>query len=172
MSKDIHILIADDDSDTLEMLRVFFEFNGWQCDAARSPSEAVSLINAKLAASAEHYDAVLMDINFFGDANTPRETGIGLVSDMKESGCHIPVVFISAYVNPIIAEQIKELGARYLTKPLDLDELFVMVVEAINANRSRPDFAIEEDLPVTRSNALLAAIFEARAHMNAKEIYG
>ncbi len=65
------ILLADDQQDIRESLRLLLKNEGYETYAAASPSEALVAIEAR------EFDAVLMDLNYTRDTTSGRE---GLIS--------------------------------------------------------------------------------------------
>jgi CheY-like chemotaxis protein len=139
MANKVHILVVDDEPDTLLLFAQFFSAKGWLVDVAETPNQMIESVNRKLASAFAHYDAIICDINFFGQGETPRITGVAAIEDLRQADCHMPVIFVSGYVNQIIREQIKNVGGLVLSKPVDLDELFNLTLNSIEKTRANFD---------------------------------
>lgn len=64
------------------------------------------------------------------DAMMPRLDGLGLVRSLRERGCTVPIVMISANnVDP------KPTGVHFVAKPFDIDRLLTAVDEAMANGR-------------------------------------
>src|SRR3954468_2522994 len=70
------ILIADDQPDLLDALRLLLKGQGIAIDAVTSPEAAVAALQA------EPFDLVLMDLNYTGDTTSGRE-GIDLLARVQ-----------------------------------------------------------------------------------------
>ena len=68
----------------------------------------------------------------FLDLRMPGLNGWGILEQLRAKGiCHLPVVLLSAYCDPVAREKSAELGAwGYLSKPFQADDL-TRVLEAI-----------------------------------------
>ena len=75
------ILIADDQPDLLDALRLLLKGQGIDYDAVTSPEAALSALQSRA------FDLVLMDLNYTGDTTSARE-GIDLPRACSRStGC-------------------------------------------------------------------------------------
>ena len=66
------VLIADDQADVLEALRLLLKGEGYQIESAASPPAITDALEAR------EFDAVLMDLNYTRDT-TSGEEGLELV---------------------------------------------------------------------------------------------
>src|SRR5574340_1008210 len=64
------ILIADDQADVLEALRLLLKGEGYQIESATSPAGIVSALEAR------DFDVVIMDLNYTRDTTSGQE-GLG-----------------------------------------------------------------------------------------------
>src|SRR5580704_6506452 len=70
------ILIADDQADVLNALRLLLKGQGYETEAVTSPAELLKAITAR------QFDLLLMDLNYARDTTSGRE-GLDLLSDLK-----------------------------------------------------------------------------------------
>jgi len=70
------VLIADDQPDVLEALRLLLKGEGYKIDSAGSPAAILEAIDS------DEYDAVLMDPNYARDT-TPGQEGLDIVSQIR-----------------------------------------------------------------------------------------
>jgi len=61
------VLVADDQSDIREALRLLLRREGYEIHGAASPSEALAALEAR------EFDAVLMDLNYARDTTSGQE---------------------------------------------------------------------------------------------------
>lgn len=112
------ILIADDDQDLLEVMRQFFENNGFRVFTASSGLEAVSV------AGEEKIDILLLDWDM------PMGNGAGVIEMLaeKESTRDIPIVVLSGIRIKAMTKTAFALGVKAcLEKPCDNDILLTTV---------------------------------------------
>jgi len=130
-----YILCADDDKDTLGIMRQMVNTLGWTGDFTDTAQGILDCINERCEDyTARCFDAVITDINYFdqiGTATGPRLTGIGVAREIRKKLDSLPIVFASAFVNSIIREEVRRLGADIFSKPVEYDELFYVVARAI-----------------------------------------
>jgi two-component system NtrC family response regulator len=110
------ILVVDDEEAQRKVLAGFLRKRGYEVLTAASVDEALDLARAKTI------DLVLTDLRM------PERTGLDLVQDLRGVNPEIPVVVITAFGSVDSAvNSLKGGAADYLTKPVDLDELEVIV---------------------------------------------
>lgn len=106
------ILIVDDDSAHLSMLRTVMSGWGYQTVEAEDGADAISEVREK------PFDCILMDVRM---ANIG---GIEALQEIKLINPAIPIIIMTAFSSVDTAVQAMKLGAYdYLTKPLNFDEL-------------------------------------------------
>ncbi len=115
-----HLLIVDDDLNTLASLARAFRMSGYEATVSDSATKALRLIN-------EHqYDLILSDVVM------PGKDGISLLEDLKSLGCSIPVVMVSGQATLEMAVKATRLGAvDFLEKPLSTEKLLLTVQNAL-----------------------------------------
>ena len=78
------ILIADDQKDVLEALRLLLKPEGYQIDPAASPAGVLRAVERR------EYDVVLIDLNYARDT-TSGEEGLELLGDCVQSMTRFPL---------------------------------------------------------------------------------
>ena len=110
------VLVVDDEKNQREMLTGFLIKKGYQAIGCQSAPEAISMIKE------QPVDVVLTDHQM------PEMTGLELLTQIKKINPEILVIIFTAYGTIEMAVQAMKDGAyHYLTKPVDLDELTVML---------------------------------------------
>ncbi len=110
------ILIVDDDKAHLSMLETVLKSLGHSIECACDGGDAIK------AAQNNPYDLILMDVRM---ANIG---GIEALKEIKRINPAIPVIIMTAYSSVDKAVNAMKLGAcDYLTKPLNFDELKIIV---------------------------------------------
>ena len=112
----LNILIVEDGQSQREMLRDFLISEGHAVTEAENGEAAVS------AVSNRHFDLLLLDYKM------PGMSGLEVLEEVKKINHEIDVVIITAYGTIETAvEAIKAGAVDYITKPIELDELLILV---------------------------------------------
>jgi len=115
------ILIVDDEPTHLKMLEAVLSAEGYQIHQAEDGQTAIDAVEERF------YDLILMDIRM------NRMGGIEALKRIKEISSGIPVIMMTAYSSVSTAVDALKSGAYdYLTKPLDIDELKILVNKALH----------------------------------------
>jgi DNA-binding NtrC family response regulator len=116
MNKDANsplILIADDQPDVLEALRMLLKTEGYRIETAMSPSGVMQSLEK------HDYDAVLMDLNYARDTTSGQE-GLDLLSRIQITDSTLPVIVMTAWGSVEVAVEAMHRGARdFVQKPWD-----------------------------------------------------
>jgi two-component system, NtrC family, nitrogen regulation response regulator NtrX len=111
-----HLLLIDDDPNTLASLSRAFRLAGYEATVCDSAARALEMIRA------DRFDLI------FSDVVMPGKDGISLLEDLKAAGVTTPVVMISGQASVEIAVRATRLGAiDFLEKPLSTEKLLVTV---------------------------------------------
>jgi two-component system, NtrC family, response regulator AtoC len=111
------VLIADDDTTIVELLRDLLTENGYAVESAASGTAVLD----KLQTDAP-FDLLLVDLQM------PGINGLDLMERLRSAGNEIPVIMMTAHGTSSIAIRAMQMGAYdYLQKPFDLDEVLVVV---------------------------------------------
>ncbi|RKH22049.1 sigma-54 dependent transcriptional regulator [Corallococcus sp. CA031C] len=107
------ILVADDQPDVLEALRLLLKRDGYTVVSAQSPSGVLATLDA------EDVELVLMDLNYARDTTSGRE-GLDLLGQLRARDALLPVVVMTAWGSVEGAVEAMRAGARdYVQKPWD-----------------------------------------------------
>ena len=90
MSPTAHVLVADDQPDVREALRLLLKGEGYAIETAASPAAVLAAVQAS------DFDAVLLDLNYARDTTTGRE-GLELVSQLQALDATLPTVVMTAW---------------------------------------------------------------------------
>src|SRR5262245_50835474 len=111
------ILIADDQSDVLEALRLLFKGGGYESESVTSPGAAFEAIRRQT------FDLALIDLNYARDTTSGKE-GLDLLSRITALDQSLPVVVMTAWGNIELAVEAIRRGARdFVTKPWENERL-------------------------------------------------
>ena len=124
------ILIADDQGDVLESLRLLLKPEGYAVETAHSPDEAAA------AVAVREFDAALVDLNYSREATSGAE-GLELLEKLQGVDSTLPVVVMTAWGSVEIAVQAIRLGARdFIEKPWDNDRLLTILRNQVDLCRA------------------------------------
>ena len=115
------VLIADDQADVLEALRLLLKPEGYVIDTASSPAQVVRALELK------DYDVVLIDLNYSRDT-TSGDEGLDLLSRIRLADESLPVVVMTAWGSVDVAVESMRRGAHdFVQKPWDNERLLTIV---------------------------------------------
>ena len=114
----LRILVVDDSSDTVEMLRTLLEMDGAMVTTAGSGSEALEIIEREI------FDVILSDISM------PGMDGFELLSRLRKlpNGREVPVLALTGFGRVEDVERAQAEGFfAHITKPVDVGEIVSML---------------------------------------------
>ena len=115
------ILIADDQRDVLEALRILLKGEGYQTDTVTSLGAIFSALEKK------DYALLMMDLNYTRDTTSGQE-GLEVIPRLQETDSTLPVVVMTAWATVDLAVEAMKLGARdFITTPWDNERLLTIV---------------------------------------------
>jgi two-component system response regulator HydG len=115
------ILVVDDEQSHRTMLKAVLGKEGFEVSEADDGTSAVKAVEN------DTFDLILMDIRM-----TDMD-GIEAITEIKKFSPSIPVIMMTAYASVKTAVEALKSGAYdYLTKPLDMDELKILIRKALN----------------------------------------
>ena len=119
-----HLLIVDDDPNTLASLARAFRLAGHDATVADRASRALELVRA------QSFDLI------FSDVVMPDKDGITLLEEMRAAGVTTPVVMMSGQATLDMAIRATRLGAHdFLEKPLSTEKLLLTLETVLKLKR-------------------------------------
>src|ERR1700719_4140594 len=111
------VLVADDQRQGREGLRLLLKAEGFEAVMASSPAEVVA------AAATRDLDVALIDLNYSRDTTSGRE-GLDLLGRLRDLDAALPVVVMTAWASIDLAVAAMRQGARdFLEKPWENQRL-------------------------------------------------
>ena len=134
------ILIADDQPDVLEALRMLLKSEGYRIDAATSPAGITQALEK------HDYDAVLMDLNYARDTTSGQE-GLDLLSRIQMLDNSLPIIVMTAWGSVELAVEAMQRGAcDFVQKPWENVRLLTILKTQIDLKRAlRKGQRLEEE---------------------------
>jgi len=163
------ILIADDQPDIIEALRLLLKGEGYQTEAVKSPAAAIKAIESR------DYALLLMDLNYARDTTSGQE-GLDLLARVQSLDGTLPVVVMTAWASVDLAVEAMRRGARdFITKPWDNPRLLAIVrnqIELGSAVRSYRRLEQENQLlrgkggtPLIAQSAIMRPVLDVIARV-------
>jgi two-component system, NtrC family, nitrogen regulation response regulator NtrX len=119
-----HLLIVDDEANTLASLSRAFRLAGHEATVCDNAAKALEL------AKAQNFDLILSDVVM------PGKDGLTLLEELKRQGVTAPVVMMSGQAHIEMAVRATRLGALdFLEKPISSDKLMLTVENALKLQR-------------------------------------
>ena len=132
------ILVADDQPDLIDALRLLLKREDIHVDSAGSPEGALSAI------AAGSFDLLLMDLNYTSDTTSGRE-GIDLLSRVQALDGELPIVIMTGWGSVDLAVEAMRRGVRnFVQKPWDNAQLVTILRTEVDAGRARRQQAAVE----------------------------
>ena len=141
------VLVADDQPDVLEALRLLLRREGFEFVPASSPAGVLAALQES------DFDAVLMDLNYTRDTTSGKE-GLDLLTQIRGQDAALPVVVMTAWGSVEGAVEAMRRGARdYVQKPWDNARLLTTLRTQIELGRAlRRSRRLEEENSRLRGN--------------------
>ena len=118
-----HLLIVDDDHNTLASLSRAFRLAGYEATVAESAARALELLQVQT------FDLI------FSDVVMPLKDGLTLLAEIRSLGLNTPVVMMSGQGTLEMAVRATKLGAYdFLEKPLSLERTLLVLKNAVEAS--------------------------------------
>jgi len=124
------VLVADDQSDVLNALKLLLGGEGYDVTTAASPRDLVAALERA------DFDVALIDLNYTRDTTSGQE-GFALLDRMKAIDPTLPVLVMTGWSSVAGAVEAMRRGARdYIEKPWDDEKLLVAVQTQLELRRA------------------------------------
>jgi len=115
------VLIADDQRDVLEALRILLKGAGHQTESVTSVSGIFNALQQR------DYELLMMDLNYTRDTTSGQE-GLEVIPKIQALDSTLPIVVMTAWATIDLAVEAMKRGARdFVTKPWDNERLLTIV---------------------------------------------
>jgi DNA-binding NtrC family response regulator len=152
------VLVADDQPDVLEALRLLLKGEGFALETARSPAAVLQAVRDR------EFDALLIDLNYTRDTTSGQE-GLDLLGRLQTLDPNLPVVVMTAWSSVDLAVEAMRRGARdFIQKPWDNARLLATVRNQVDLGRAlRRGQRLEAENTLLRGEAGPALIARSAA---------
>ena len=125
------VLIADDQPDVLNALRLLLKGQGYETEGVASPAELLRAVGAR------EFDLLLMDLNYARDTTSGRE-GLDLLGRLKEIDDAPAIVVMTGWATVGLAVEAMQYGvADFVEKPWTNTRLLEILQKQIAIGRER-----------------------------------
>jgi DNA-binding NtrC family response regulator len=152
------ILVADDQADVIEALRILLKGAGYDVEAVTSPRAVLAALDAR------DFDALLLDMNYTRDTTGGQE-GLDLIARVRAADPTVPIIVMTAWGSVGGAVESIRRGARdYVEKPWDNTRLLATVATQVELGRAlRQAQRLEGENRALRHEGLPLLIAESAA---------
>jgi DNA-binding NtrC family response regulator len=124
------VLVADDQREVREALRLLLKAEGFEAVLAASPAEVVQ------AAATRDLDVALLDLNYSRDTTSGQE-GLDLLGRLRDIDAALPVVVMTAWASIDLAVAVMRQGARdFIEKPWENQRLLSVLRTQVELARA------------------------------------
>ena len=159
------ILIADDQQDVLDALRLLLKGHGYSIETVNSPSDLLA------AVTRQEFDILLIDLNYARDTTSGRE-GLDVLSRLKEIADAPPVVAMTGWATVGLAVEAMQYGVSdFVEKPWTNTRLLEILHKQMELGRERRELrAREAEQKKAQQEAILHQQEQEREIAEAKAI--
>jgi DNA-binding NtrC family response regulator len=158
MKPSVRVLVADDQPDVREALRLLLKGEGFAIEAVDSPAGLLAALDR------QDFDVVLMDLNYTRDTTSGAE-GLELVTRLQSLDPSLPLVVMTAWASVDLAVEAMRRGARdFVQKPWENTRLLsILRTQAELAGALRRGQRLEAENRALRGEGPAALLAEAPA---------
>jgi phosphoserine phosphatase RsbU/P len=144
-------LIADDQPDVLEALRLLLKSEGYETQAVTTPSDVIKALKSN------DFDLLLMDLNYARDTTSGQE-GLDLLSRVQAVDSTLPIVVMTAWGSVELAVEAMRRGVRdFVLKPWENNRLLSILrtqIEMGYALRKTARLKTEQERELVEARAI------------------
>jgi DNA-binding NtrC family response regulator len=161
MAERARVLVADDQADVLEALRLLLKSEDYVVETVTSPAAVLAAVQER------DFDALLMDLNYTRDTTSGKE-GLDLLTSVQRLDASLPIIVMTAWGSIQSAVEAMRRGARdYVEKPWDNARLLSMLRTHIELGRVlRESQMLRSENQLLRQQSAQELIAESRSMKN------
>lgn len=116
------VLLAEDDIELRRLLEQSLRSDGFKVIAIGSGHALAQALTGLILGDPANFDVLVSNVRM------PGWPALSALNGLRCAGYQVPAVFLTACPGPEVELLASELGARLLTKPVDLEELYQAVL--------------------------------------------
>lgn len=145
------VLVADDQSDVIEALRLLLKGHGYQVATAGSPEAVLEAVGR------DKFDLLLIDLNYARDTTSGRE-GLDLLAQLQSNADVPPIVVMTGWATVALAVEAMQRGVGdFIEKPWDNAKLLEILRAQIERHRARLQDSVRAAAAESRRRAMETA---------------
>lgn len=126
----VRILVADDQADVREALRLLLKAEGYAIETVSTPGAALDAVQTA------EFDIMLMDLNYQRDTTSGQE-GMDLLKSIQSVDSRLPIIVMTAWGSVELAVEAMRRGARdFIQKPWDNPRLLSIIRTQVDLYRA------------------------------------
>ena len=115
-----NIMVVEDDTNTRKLMCTVLEQYGYTAIPSTDGEDALEVLDKK------HIDLIILDVMM------PKMDGFQFTETLRQSGCNIPILMVTAKQSPVDKRKGFIIGTDdYMTKPVDEEEMVLRVGEIL-----------------------------------------
>ncbi len=119
-----NIMVVEDDTNQRRLMQTVLEQYGYNVILASDGIDGLDQLDKK------HIDLIILDIMM------PKMDGFEFTSTLRQSGCNIPILMVSAKQSPVDKRKGFIIGTDdYMTKPVDEEEMVLRVAALLRRSK-------------------------------------
>ena len=119
-----HILVVEDNANTRRLMEAVLRQHGYEPILASDGEDALQIMDKK------HVDLILLDIMM------PNMDGYEFTRILRESGCDLPILMVTAREKPADKHRGFQIGTDdYMVKPVDEEEMILRIAALLRRSR-------------------------------------
>ncbi len=155
-----HLLVAEDDPNARKLLKTVLERAEYTVSTTENGKAALELLDT------QHVDLIVMDIMM------PGMDGFALTRELRESGCMIPILMVTAKQLPADKKKGFLVGTDdYMTKPVDTEEMLLRIKALLRRSQIVSERKLAVGAVVLDYDALSVTRGSDRQTLPQKEFY-
>jgi two-component system response regulator HydG len=136
------ILLVEDDITFSQLLQQFLDKNGHMVEAVHTVKNSLKLL------AAQKFDLLLLDYRL------PDGVALDVLDKAIDSGEKIPAIIMTSFNDVRTAVKAMQAGAfDYITKPVNPDELMMVIGDALNQHKDEPESIQHADENFLKGNS-------------------
>ncbi|MFZ0037216.1 MAG: sigma-54 dependent transcriptional regulator [Candidatus Acidiferrales bacterium] len=152
------ILVADDQADVREALRLLLKSEGFETETVASPAAVLAALETR------EFDSILIDLNYARDTTSGQE-GLDLLSNIRAKDGAVPIIVMTAWGSLELAVEAMRRGAKdFVQKPWENNRLLAILKTQIElAHAIRRSQRLEAENRLLRADGRPTLIAESAA---------
>jgi len=152
------ILVADDQADVREALRLLLKSEGFETETVASPAAVLAALDTR------EFDAILIDLNYARDT-TSGQSDLDLLSNIRAKDGAVPIIVMTAWGSLELAVEAMRRGAKdFVQKPWENNRLLAILKTQIElAHAIRRSQRLEAENRLLRADGRPTLIAESPA---------